>query len=330
MAETCYVERAQFILGDSGAGKSTQLRSLFRDRRFHKNGEIPEQRRLGEDEHRKNFPAKRGSASRESQPKSRKGSYDFNLNSMFRLIRILNENGTLTDQEGMELIKVGSSVAYAKYRNFLTAGKFAIRRRDRIDKTDSIELLYSGLTSADYISVRNQLANVSSFGQFLERLQVGSGIDQDASELRRDVYRTYSNLAEVCCAGVRLADIGIFGTPNNPGVAKFAEQALDAYESVRGGEAFALTGLWLEELITRFGIHPVQARQRLVEGHQGGYIRRYFEGSTPETRFENRNLQVLSYEHGGIMVRTTNLYHGDFLMPGRASVSLKLSKGERT
>lgn len=285
---------------------------------------------LGEDEHRKNFPAKRGSASRESQPKLRKGSYDFNLNSMFRLVRILNENGTLTDQEGMELIKVGSSVAYAKYRNFLTAGNFAIRRRGRIDKTDSIELLYSGLTSADYISVRSQLAKVSSFRQFLERLQKGSGIDQEASELRRDVYRTYSNLAEICCAGVRLADKGIFGTPFNPGVSKFAEQALVAHELVRGGEAFALTGLWLEEMIARFGIHPVQARQRLIEAHQGGYIRRYFEGSTPETRFENRNIQVLSYEHGEIIVRSTNLYHGDFLMPGRASVSLKLLKGERT
>ena len=285
---------------------------------------------IGEDEHKRNVRAKRGSANRESQPKTRKGSYDFNLNSMFRLVRNLNEIGTLSDQKGMELIKVGSSVAYAKYRNFLTAGNFAIRRRDRIDKTDSMELLYSGLTSADYISVRSQLANVSSFGQFLERLQVGSRIDQDASELRRDVYRTYCNLAEICCAGVRLADKGIFGTPNNPSVAKFAVQALDAYESVRGGEAFALTGLWLEELITKFGIHPVQARQRLVEGHQGGYIRRYFEGSTPDTRFENRNLQVVIYEHGEIIVRTTNLYHGDFLMPGRASVSLKLSKGERT
>ena len=285
---------------------------------------------LAEDEHKRNVQAKRVSANRESQPKTRKGSYDFNLNSMFRLVRNLNEIGTLTDQKGMELTKVGSSVAYAKYRNFLTAGNFAIRRRDRIDKTDSMELLYSGLTSADYISVRSQLANVSSFGQFLERLQVGSRIDQDASELRRDVYRTYCNLAEICCAGVRLADKGIFGTPNNPSVAKFAVQALDAYESVRGGEAFALTGLWLEELITKFGIHPVQARQRLVEGHQGGYIRRYFEGSTPDTRFENRNLQVVNYEHGEIIVRTTNLYHGDFLMPGRASVSLKLSKGERT
>ena len=48
MAETCYVERAQFILGDSGAGKSTQLRSLFLDRRFHKRGAIPEQKKLHE------------------------------------------------------------------------------------------------------------------------------------------------------------------------------------------------------------------------------------------------------------------------------------------
>ena len=41
MAETCYVERALFILGDPDAGKSTQLRSLFLDRRFGKDGVIP-------------------------------------------------------------------------------------------------------------------------------------------------------------------------------------------------------------------------------------------------------------------------------------------------
>ena len=48
MAETCYVERALFILGDPDAGKSTQLRSLFLDRRFNKDGAIPEQKKLPE------------------------------------------------------------------------------------------------------------------------------------------------------------------------------------------------------------------------------------------------------------------------------------------
>ena len=48
MAETCYVERAQFILGDSGAGKSTQLRSLFVDTRFDEDGAIPERKKLRE------------------------------------------------------------------------------------------------------------------------------------------------------------------------------------------------------------------------------------------------------------------------------------------
>ena len=257
----------------------------------------------------------------------RSGAYDFNLTSMFRLIQKLNEVETLTDREGMMLIKVGSSVAYKKYRNFLIAGNFVTPRGERIDKNDSIDQLYLGLTKADYASLRSALANVDSFRQFLERLQVGNAINQSASEFRKDVFRTYSNLAEICCAGVRLADKGIFGTPNEPSAAKFATQALNAYESVKSGEAFALTGLWLEKLIETFGIHPIQARQRLMEGHQGGYIQRYFEGSTPDTRFENRNLQVLIYARGELLVRKINLYHGDFLMPGRASVSLKLLRG---
>lgn len=45
MTETCYVERALFILGDRNTGKSTQLRSLFLDRRFGKNGVIPTERK---------------------------------------------------------------------------------------------------------------------------------------------------------------------------------------------------------------------------------------------------------------------------------------------
>lgn len=48
MAEICYLERALFILGDPGTGKSTQLRSLFLDQRFGKNGVIPKQRRVPE------------------------------------------------------------------------------------------------------------------------------------------------------------------------------------------------------------------------------------------------------------------------------------------
>ena len=46
MAQSNYVERALFIIGDQNTGKSTQLRSMFRDWRFGKEGEIPRDRNI--------------------------------------------------------------------------------------------------------------------------------------------------------------------------------------------------------------------------------------------------------------------------------------------
>lgn len=41
MTKSFYLERALFVLGDKNTGKSTQMRSMFLDRRLGKNGVIP-------------------------------------------------------------------------------------------------------------------------------------------------------------------------------------------------------------------------------------------------------------------------------------------------
>ena len=46
MAQSNYVERALFIIGDQDTGKSTQLRSMFRDWRFGRRGAIPNDRNI--------------------------------------------------------------------------------------------------------------------------------------------------------------------------------------------------------------------------------------------------------------------------------------------
>ncbi len=83
---------------------------------------------------------------------------------------------------------------------------------------------------------------------------------QRESELEKDSFRSYGNLAEICGLCVRFVDQGIFSTPNNPRLAEFVGSALEAYEAVRAGEGFALTGAWLEKLAIQYGIHPVRAR----------------------------------------------------------------------
>lgn len=258
---------------------------------------------------------------------TRAGTYSFSLGSMLRLVTALHESEEVPDETAMSVAKVKSVSSYGEYYNFLAAGDFAEHERGALRKSESLDEFFVALREGDHPKIAELLGRVASFRSFLNRLSVGAGLEQGESGLRKDSFRSYSNLAEICCLGVRFVDRGIFGTPNNPRPAEFVEPALEAYETVRAGESFALTGMWLERLAVQHGIHPVRARQRLAEGHQGGYVRRFFEGSTPDTRFENRTMQILEVDQGYPIVRTVNLYHGDFLMPGRASVSIKLSKG---
>ena len=264
-------------------------------------------------------------------PRSRalSGAYSFSPGSMIDLMAALDQHAALYDVAGMEAAHVNKRVSYEQYWRFLCAGGFAVTTGAELQKTDRLSSLIRSMIDRAFDEMRELLSWVPSFGDFLTRIAVASPLTQDDSKIRTTAFRPYCALAELCCAGVRFADAGIYATPENPTPEHFSRPALEAYDTVRQGEDYALTGAWLDEMTKRFGIHPVRARQRLAEAHQSGHIRRYVEGSTPETRYGNRNLHVLSFDGGVPKVRNVNLYHGDFLMPGRAAVSIRLSKGER-
>ncbi len=263
-------------------------------------------------------------------PRSRtlSGAYGFSPGSMIDLMVALN-GAALSDAAGMEVAHVNKRNSYEQYRRFLYAGGFAVKSGAEMEKTDRLSSLIGSMIAGAFDEMRVLLSLVPSFKRFLTNVEVGSPLTQGDSKINATSFRSYCALAEMCCAGVRFVDAGIYPTPENPTPEHFSRPALAAYDTVRRGEDYALTGAWLDEMTKRFGIHPVRARQRLAEAHQSGHIRRYVEGSTPETRYGNRNLHVLSFDGGVPKVRNVNLYHGDFLMPGRAAVSIRLSKGER-
>ena len=239
----------------------------------------------------------------------------------------LEKAASLSDEEGISIAKVRIDSTYGQYYKFLVSGRFADRQKDRLEKTKRLTHFIKAMRALSFDRMKFLLVDVPSFEQFLEKLKIGSPLTREASGLRTVAFPTHCALTELCCAGARFDGDGIYATPNNPTPAGFVQPALEAYHAVRAGEDFVLTGDWLGRLATHSGIHPVYARQRLAEAHQGGYLRRYFEGSTPETRYENRNIQVLHVEGGSPVVHRINLYHGDFLMPGRAAVSIKLLPG---
>ena len=228
----------------------------------------------------------------------------------------------LSDAEAMETVGATSERTYAEYYRFLLAGDLVSRSGARVQATDALMSLTTALRDSDFDGIRSCLAMVPSFGEFLQTLDERRGLERTESGIR--AFPAYSAFAEMCCAGIRLESAVILATPENPVPEVFAEIAIAAYDSVRRGEALVLTGSWLEHLVREFRIHPVRARQRLAEAKQGGLLRRYFEGSTPETRFPDRKVHVLENREGHPTLREVNLYHGDFLHPGHSSASIRL------
>lgn len=256
------------------------------------------------------------------------GAQVFSPRSMINLMVAL-DRGPLSDDEGVAAARVKKVSTYRSYWRFLHAGGFAVKSESRLEKTKRLGSFVRSMASREFDEMRILLVEVPAFGRFLGSISVGTPLTQADSEIHEDVFSPFCALAELCCAGVRFADTGVYATPKDPTPEAFSRFALDAYDSIRQGGDYVLTGSWLDELARRFGIHPARARQRLAEAHQGGYIRRYVEGSTPETRYRKRNIHVLGFDSGTPVVQRVNLYYGDFLMPGRAAVSIRLSGGER-
>ena len=263
-------------------------------------------------------------------PQKLTGAYEFTPARMLELIRALSED-ELSDPRGMQVIGAGSDRTYAEYRRFLVAGEFAARRGNLLQGTPRLLLLLGAIRDLAFDEMRDLLARVPSFGAFLRRLGAASPLSREGAAVRESAFRTYCVLAELCCAGVVLRENGsraIHATPENPEPLEFASIAMEAYDAARQGDELALTGAWLEHLAKHAGIHPVRARRRLEEADAAGHLRRFFEGSTPETRYQDRNLHLLEISGGEPVLRTVNLYHGDFLMPGRAAGSMKLAGGD--
>ena len=100
--------------------------------------------------------------------------------------------------------------------------------------------------------------------------------------------------------------------------------ALRRFEQLSPSDGIVSVGQWLEALVRYDGVHPIHARDALQEADAAGLLRRSTEGSTTDTRHDDHTLRVLRMSEGRPLVETVHLYRGDFLIPGRASSSLRL------
>lgn len=248
-----------------------------------------------------------------------------NVNHLFRLVCALADNQVLDSAQAGELIGVRSKTA-DEYRRFLVSAGLIETEGDRWVATPSVRDLSAALRNQDAAAFRDALMRAPSFAAFHDLIaQSVPGRIIDVSNLSRSAatYRTLGEMALTCAAVGR----DLFATPAKPAPGVFAQIALQRFMELDRGEGLVATGRWLEKLIQHDGIHPEVSRDTLEQASDAGLLRLITEGSTTQTAFDNHVVHVLRTDSNGIPVAApVRLYRGDYLIPGKASVSLRIEK----
>ena len=245
----------------------------------------------------------------------------FSVERMFQLVCALDDHQEMSAVQVEEAVQAKGK----EYRRFLVSGEL-VDCADGVWKAgERVRHLSAALRNERIKEVREVLLEVPSFATFAEHLEsLTTGRAMDAAVLGRGL-RTYRVLGEVTLLCAAVSGSGIHATPNVPDAAEFARIASRRFSSVdREGHGLVATGEWLESLIRDEGIHPEVARRLLDEASETGLLRRSTEGSTPQLRFEDHIVHALRTESGQPVVERIYLYRGDYLIPGKASVSLRI------
>lgn len=255
-------------------------------------------------------------------------AYRFTPASMIRLIAELSQRDFMTEQEAMSVLGVNSPRSFRDYVTFLSSGGLVTVDSGRLTRTVALETLQASLISRNIDGIKEQLLQVPSFSRFLE-IVAERGKTMTSLEglpMRRDTVRSYLTLAELSGSALFVPGAGLFLTQSNPNPQEFADLALRSYEELATADPLVLSGEWMERLASECGIHPLRARDLLQKSYDLGLVKRFFEGSTPETRFERHSMETLDVQQGISGIKRVYLYHGDFLIQERSSVRIRLER----
>ena len=248
-----------------------------------------------------------------------------NVNHLLRLVCALDDNQVLDSAQAGELIGVRSKTA-DEYRRFLVSAGLIGTEDGRWVATPSVRILSAALRNENAAAFRNALMLAPSFAAFHNLVaQSVPGSVIDVSNLSRGAatYRTLGEMSLICATVGR----DLFATPAKPAPDAFAQIALQRFRDLDRGDGLVAAGRWLETLIQHDGIHPEVSREALEQASDAGLLRRVTEGSTTQTAFDNHVVHVLRTDSNGIPVAVpVRLYRGDYLIPGKASVSLRIEE----
>ena len=262
----------------------------------------------------------------ESEVPKRKGptSWRFATDLLLEIVATLGDTGRAN--KSIPQLASLSDKTHDEYRRLLYSGGFLEEAPGSWVPTTLMVQFRESLLASDLKAATQLACAMPSFAHFLEVLTRERVLRAETTSFPTRALSSYETLAEVLCAGASIATEGFFATPNDPPAEEFAPIALERFEVLARGDSLVSVGAWLEDIIRKDGIHPVNARSRLSEAWSAGQIVVVAEGSTTDLRHESRTLRVLHVERDQLQVRLVHLYRGDFLIPNRSSTSFRIEK----
>ncbi len=259
-----------------------------------------------------------------SQKKDKIAFLRFNPDRLFCLICRLDDVQEMAVEDVARVSGIRSASGIDEYRRFLMSAGL-VHVQGRMWKAQSeLSALSAALRNERVEESHDKLLAAPSYQLFVERieeLEIGQTLKRE--QFGRGI-TTYRTLGEVLLICAEVRGEGIYPTPNDPNVTEFARIAQERFEGLQDGGGLVAVGTWLEALIRKDGIHPIVARRRLGQASEHGFIRRTTEGSTTQIRNDDHVLHVLRADSEAPRIEKVHLYRGDFLIPGKASVSLRI------
>ena len=252
--------------------------------------------------------------------------YRFTVGRLLRFICVLDDEQEMTPLRAMDILETRHPRGRDEYRHFLSSANLVSVVNGSWRAEPSTGAVSAALRNERIGELRDALREAPSFTAFADRVEqppVGRVVDLSYLGRATTTYRTLGEIT-LLCAPVR--GEGVYPTPAAPNPETFAQVARERFSELDRGDGLVSAGAWLESLIRSDGIHPERARRLLDEASDRGFLRRFTEGSTLQVRFDDHVVHVLRSDSGEPVVRPIHLYRGDYLIPGKASASLRIKE----
>lgn len=246
------------------------------------------------------------------------------IEKLFQLIVALDDERKLSEDSAQQRIGAKAAGGLDEYRRFLTSGDLISLKDKEWVATDALTKVAIAIRSGsptDLLASLQVVPSVRRLTDELKSLSIGHVWDIGDFARGQSTYVTLGECTHICAS---VFGKGVFPTPSKPKVSDFAVIASRRFKELDRGDGLVATGAWLEALIEKDGIHPEVARDLLEDASVKNLVRRTTEGSTLETSFDKHIVHVLRYRDGKPRVDAIHLYRGDYLIPDKSSVSLRI------